>query len=67
MNSVNVNLHDYYNKFVNLYNYTLTDVGHFQEKLCKFYIYFYYTPTDVSALNAFNQIKFDFSIGLKKV
>ena len=29
MNSVNVNLHDYYNKFVNLYNYTLTDVGHF--------------------------------------
>ena len=29
MNSVSVNLHDYYNKFVNLHNYTLTDVGHF--------------------------------------
>ena len=55
MNSVNVNLHDYCNKLVNLHNYILIDVVHFKEKLCKFYIYFYYTPNDVSALNAFNR------------
>ena len=29
MNNVNVNLYDYYNKLVNLYNYIQTNVGHF--------------------------------------
>ena len=28
MNNINVNLHDYFNKLVNLYNYMLTDIGH---------------------------------------
>ena len=44
MNNVNINLHDYYNKFINLYNYTLIDVSHFETKLCKFYTFFYYSP-----------------------
>ena len=48
MNSISVNLYDYYSKFVNLHNYTQTDVGHFQAKLYKFYIFFfYYTQTDL--------------------
>ena len=29
MNNVSINLYDYYNKLVNLYNYTLTNVNHF--------------------------------------
>ena len=29
MNSVSIHLHDYYNKLVNLHNYTLTDMSHF--------------------------------------
>ena len=29
MNSVNVNLYDYYSKLVNLHNYIQTNVGHF--------------------------------------
>ena len=29
MNSINVNLHNYYNKLVNLHNITITDVIHF--------------------------------------
>ena len=28
MNNISVNLNDYPNKFVNLHNYTLIDVGH---------------------------------------
>ena len=51
MNNVSVNLHGYFSKFVNLHNYTLTDVSPFQEKLRKFYTFFLlYTPIDVSAL-----------------
>ena len=29
MNSVNVNLHNYYSKLINLHNSTQTDVGYF--------------------------------------
>ena len=29
MNNVSVNLHGYYSKLVNLYNYTWIDVSHF--------------------------------------
>ena len=29
MNIVSVNLHSYYNKIINLRNYTQTNVGHF--------------------------------------
>ena len=50
MNSISVNLHGYCSKLVNLHNYTLIDVGHFYEKLCKIYTFFYYIPTDVSDL-----------------
>ena len=39
MKSVSINLHGYYSKLVNLQNYTQTDVGHFQTKLYKFYIF----------------------------
>ena len=45
MNSININLHDYCNKFVNLRSITLIDVGHFQAKMCKIYAFFYYTLT----------------------
>ena len=50
MNNINVNLHSYYSKLVNLYNYTQTNMGHFYLKFCKFYTFFYYTRTDVNAL-----------------
>ena len=40
MNSISVNLYDYYSKFVNLHNYTQTDVDYLQAKLCKFYTFF---------------------------
>ena len=50
MNSVSVNLHNYYRKLVNLHNYTLTNIGQFQAKLYKFYTFFYYTQTNVNAL-----------------
>ena len=46
MNSISVNLHDYNRKFVNLHNYTWTNVGHFKIKLCKFYTFFYYRHTN---------------------
>ena len=36
MNSVSVNLHQYYNKFVNLYNYILINMDH----LKKIYVHF---------------------------
>ena len=52
-----VNLHGYYSKLVNLHNYVLTDVSHFQAKLCKFYTFLYYTPTDLSALSQQRQAK----------
>ena len=29
MNNINVNLHDYYNKLLNLHNYTQIDGDHF--------------------------------------
>ena len=29
MNSIGINLHDYYSKLVNVYNYTLTNVRYF--------------------------------------
>ena len=54
MNSVNVNLHSYCSKFVNIYNYKMTNVGKFQAKLCKFYTFFYYILTYVSALKCLN-------------
>ena len=44
MNNVNINLHDYYNKLINLYNYTLIDMSHFKTKLCKFYHFFIIHP-----------------------
>ena len=44
MNNVNINLHDYYNKLINLYNYTLINVSYFETKFCKFYTFFYYSP-----------------------
>ena len=54
MNSININLHDYCNKFVNLHSITLIDVGHFQAKMCKIYTFFYYTLTDMSTLSSQN-------------
>ena len=48
MNSFSVNLHSYYNKLINLHNYTLTDISHFYMKLCKFCTFFYYIPTLMS-------------------
>jgi len=50
MNSVNVNLHDYCSKLVNLHNYIRTDVGHFKAKLYNFYIFFKLYKTDVNIL-----------------
>ena len=50
MNSINVDLHGYCSKLVNLYNHTHTDVDHFQAKLCKFYTFFYFTRTNMNAL-----------------
>ena len=44
MNSFNVNLHSYYNKFINSHNYTLTDISNFYMKLCKFCAFFNYIP-----------------------
>ena len=46
MNSVSLNLHNYYSNFTKCKN----DVSHFQAKLCKFYTFFYFKPIDVSAL-----------------
>ena len=40
MNIVNVNLHRYYNKLINLHNYTPTDVYPFWAKMYKFYTFF---------------------------
>ena len=40
MNSISVNLHGYCNKRLNLHNYTQSNIGHFQIKLCKFYAYY---------------------------
>ena len=54
MNGVSINLHDYYSKLVNLHNHALTNVGHFQIKLGKFYTLFHYTPIGVSALKCSN-------------
>lgn len=34
-------LHGYYNKLVNLQNYTLTNVCHYYAKMYKFYIFFF--------------------------
>ena len=53
MNNINANLHNYYIKLVNLYNYTCTNIGHFYLKFSKFYTFFYYTSTDVNALKVF--------------
>lgn len=39
MNNSNVNLHNFYSKFV---NYAQINMGHFYVKLCKFYNFFYY-------------------------
>ena len=49
MNSISINLHSYYNKFVNLYTYILINMSHFWAKLCKFYTFFNYKVTNVSA------------------
>ena len=49
MNNVNVNLHNYCSKLINLYNYTQTDMSHFYAKLYKFYTFFYYIQSDVNA------------------
>ena len=57
MNIISVNLHGYCSKFANLHNYIWTDVGHFQEKLCKFYTFFYYKWTGVNALTHFKSIQ----------
>ena len=54
MNSVNINLYSYCSKFVNLYNYTITNVGQFQAKLGKFYTFLYYILTNVSTLKCLN-------------
>ena len=53
MNNINANLHNYYSKLVNLYNYTWTNIGNFYLKFSKFYTIFYYTSTDVNALKVF--------------
>ena len=53
MNSVSINLNDYYSKLVNLHNYTQIDVSYFKAKLCKFYTFLYYTWTNVNALVIF--------------
>ena len=54
MNSVSINLHDYYSKLVNLHNHVLINVSHFQIKLGKFYTLFHYTPIGVSTLKYLN-------------
>ena len=53
MNSVSINLSNYYSKLVNLHNYTQTNVGYFKTKLCKFFTFFYYTRTNVNAFAIF--------------
>ena len=52
MNNISVNLHNYCKNFVNLHNYTQTDISYFQAKWCKLYTFFYYTQTNVNALNS---------------
>ena len=47
--NVSINLHSYYNKFVNLYSYILINMSYFWAKLCKFYTFFNYKVTNVSA------------------
>ena len=37
---------------VNLHNYTQTDISYFQAKWYKPYTFFYYTQTNVNALNS---------------
>ena len=54
MNNISVNLNDYPNKFVNLHNYTLIDVGHIKIKPCKFYIFFYYIQINLIAFTSYN-------------
>lgn len=52
MNNSSVNLHNYYDKFVNLHNYIITNMIIFRQK-CKIFIYFFfiYKLIDMSALN----------------
>ena len=49
MNSISINLHNYFCKFVNLYNYILINMSYFWAKLCKFYTFFNYKVTNMSA------------------
>ena len=45
-----VYLHCYCSSFVYLHNYRQADAGEFEGRLCKLYTFFYYAPTDMSAL-----------------
>ena len=36
MNSISVNLHSYYSKFINLHNYIFTNVNHFKQTCVNF-------------------------------
>ena len=52
--SRSVNIHSHCSSFVNLHIFTVIDVFFFflvcVAKMCKFYIFFYFTPTNVSTL-----------------
>ena len=50
MNSINVNLHNYYSNFVNLQIFNLTNVGDFESWMSKIDTFFYFALIDANAV-----------------
>ena len=52
VNSINVNLHSYYNNFANLHIFNLNNVGDFGDWTCKIDTFFYFVLINANALES---------------
>ena len=52
MNSINVNLHSYYNNFANLHIFNLNNVSDFGNLTCKIDTFFYFVLINANALES---------------
>ena len=59
VNSVDINLRSYYNNFINLHIFSLTDMGDFECWICKIDTFFYFAMINTNALtsNSTNRVQ----------